>query len=75
MLDSTRNADTHEELGRNRHAGLANLVAILQPTRLHDGTRATKLGTQRIGELSHQRQILLGANAAAHHDQALGIGN
>ena len=75
MLDSTRNADAHEELRRNRHAGLPNLVAVLQPTCLHNGTRATKLGTQGIGELSHQGQILLGANAAAHHDQALGIGD
>ena len=54
MLDGTRNADAHKELGRNRHARLANLVAILQPARLHDGSRAAELGTQGFGELSHQ---------------------
>ena len=75
MLDGARNTDTHEKPGRNRYARLANLVAILQPTRLHDGTRATKLGTQGIGEPSHQRQVFLGTNAATHHDQALGIGD
>ena len=50
-------------------------MAILQPACLHNGTRATKLGTQGLGEFSHQGQILLGTNAATHHDQALGIGN
>ena len=75
MLDGTRNANTHKELGRNRHAGLTDLVAILLPACLYNGTRATKLGTQGIGEFSHQGQILLGANASAHHDQALSIGN
>ena len=75
MLDSARDTDAHEELGRDRYTRLANLVAILQPACLHNGTRATKLGTQGVGELSHQGQILLGADAAAHHDQTLGIGN
>ena len=75
MLDSARDTDAHEELGRDRNTRLANLVAILQPAGLHHGARATKLGAQGIGELSHQGQILLGADAAAHHDQALGIGN
>ena len=75
MLDGARNTDTHEKLGRNRYAGLANLMAILQPAGLHDRSRATKLGSQSLGEPSHQGQILLGANAAAHHDQALGIGD
>ena len=54
MLDGARNTDTHEKLGRNRYAGLANLVAILQPARLHDGSCAAELGTQGFGELSHQ---------------------
>ena len=75
MLDGARNTDTHEKPGRNRYAGLANLMAILQPAGLHDRSRATKLGSQSLGEPSHQGQILLGANAAAHHDQALGIGD
>ena len=75
MLDSTRDTDAHEELGRDRYTRLANLVAILQPAGLHHGARAAKLGTQSLGKLSHQGQILLGADAAAHHDQTLGIGN
>lgn len=75
MLDGARNTDTHEKLGRNRYARLANLMAILQPAGLHDRSRAAKLGSQSLGEPSHQRQIFLGTNAATHHDQALGIGD
>ena len=75
MLDGARNTDTHEKLGRNRYARLANLMAILQPAGLHDGSRAAKLGSQSPGEPSHQRQVFLGTNAATHHDQALGIGD
>lgn len=50
---------TPRSLGETGYTRLANLVAILQPACLHNGTRATKLGTQGIGELSHQGQILL----------------
>ena len=55
MLDSARDTDAHEELGRDRYTRLANLVAILQPAGLHHGARAAKLGTQSLGKLSHQR--------------------
>ena len=50
-------------------------MAILQPAGLHDRSRAAKLGSQSLGEPSHQRQVFLGTNAATHHDQALGIGD
>ena len=75
MLDGARNTDTHKHLGQNRYARLANLMAILQPAGLHDGSRAAKLGSQSLGEPSHQRQVFLGTNAATYHDQALGIGD
>ena len=74
MLDSTRDTDAHEELGRDRYTVWpiwwrysnqpASTMGRVQPSSAPRHRRAFASG-----------QILLGADAAAHHDQTLGIGN
>ena len=75
MLDGARNTDTHEELGRNRYAGLANLMAILQPAGLHDRSRATKLGSQSLGDLRIRADSSWSQCRGPPRPKRLGIGD
>ena len=75
MLDGARNTDTHEKLGRNRYARLANLMAILQPAGLHDKVACSQARLPGPRRAFASAAGFLGTNAATHHDQALGIGD
>src|SRR5947208_2869760 len=54
-------------------AGLANLVAVGQPTGIDDGTCGTSCPTEGGGKLLHQVEILSFAEAAATTDNDAGV--
>ena len=50
-------------------------MTVLEPTGLDHRARAADLGADSRCELAHELEVLLAADAAAHDDQALGVGD
>ena len=71
MLDSTRNANAHQELRRDGRTRLTYLVGIVEPAGLHERARATELSMEQLCQALHEREILLGPDAPAHDHEPL----
>ena len=75
VLDCARDAYAHQQLWCDREAGLPHLAAVLAPAGLHERAAAAELGAEQFGQVLHERQVLLGPDAAAHDHEHLGVGD
>ena len=74
MLDRAGDAVGDVELRRDRLAGLADLVGVRVPARVHRGARGADGGTERVGERLDDREVLGAVDAAAAGDHDRGLG-
>src|SRR5882724_9922412 len=73
MLNSARNAHRHIQLaGTRRLAGLPDLAALRQPTRIRNGSRAPERCADRGGQFPEALHVRLLADSTADRQDELG---
>ena len=73
VLDRAADAEREVQLGLDDLAGLADLLAVRDPARIHGGPGRTDRATERLGELLDDPEAIRAADAATAGDDDPGL--